>query len=307
MTQRNTSDPKSQTPAHCLSPNITEASHLQEHIKDIQHQSKNVQLVQVAPLHQLNSIYTLPHTIHIDPSSLISNRLPAPGKVPENNQLITLCQKLQLTKNTHIIAYDCEGGGWAGRLIWTLNLLNHNAWSYINGVVHANQVEHCLDSLLHFPEQNPHKINEDYSTHPTKTLNINSPVITSKDELLALLQEKTKNLVIWDTRSIEEYSGKIVRAQRGGHIPTAVHLDWLTLIDPKTKKIHKEASQILEEKGITPEKKIIMYCQTHHRSAFAYLLLKLLKYKDISAYDGSWSEWGNDPNTPVATSTALNT
>ena len=54
----------------------------------------------------------------------------------------------------------------------------------------------------------------------------------------------------------------------------------------------------LEELGITPNKKIITHCQTHHRSGLAYFVGKLLGL-NIKAYDGSWSEWGNHPDTPV--------
>ena len=33
-------------------------------------------------------------------------------------------------------------------------------------------------------------------------------------------------------------------------------------------------------------------------SGLTYLVGKALGY-DIKAYDGSWSEWGNDPETPI--------
>ncbi|MBT3897162.1 MAG: sulfurtransferase, partial [Gammaproteobacteria bacterium] len=48
------------------------------------------------------------------------------------------------------------------------------------------------------------------------------------------------------------------------------------------------------------DKKIITHCQTHHRSGLTYLIGKSLGY-DIKAYPGSWSEWGNHPDTPVET------
>jgi thiosulfate/3-mercaptopyruvate sulfurtransferase len=57
------------------------------------------------------------------------------------------------------------------------------------------------------------------------------------------------------------------------------------------------ASQ-LQEIGIDKHKKIITHCETHHRSGLTYLVGKALGY-DIRAYDGSWSEWGNHPNTPI--------
>ncbi|WP_455204598.1 sulfurtransferase [Kaarinaea lacus] len=44
---------------------------------------------------------------------------------------------------------------------------------------------------------------------------------------------------------------------------------------------------------------MIVYCQTHHRSALTYVALKSMGYKNVKGYPGSWSEWGNLTDTPV--------
>jgi len=51
--------------------------------------------------------------------------------------------------------------------------------------------------------------------------------------------------------------------------------------------------------GFTPDKEIIVYCQTHHRSALSYVMLKHLGYERVRGYPGSWSEWGNRSDTPI--------
>jgi thiosulfate/3-mercaptopyruvate sulfurtransferase len=52
--------------------------------------------------------------------------------------------------------------------------------------------------------------------------------------------------------------------------------------------------------GITADKTVVTYCQTHHRSGFTYLVGRILGFPSLKAYDGSWSEWGNLPDTPIA-------
>jgi thiosulfate/3-mercaptopyruvate sulfurtransferase len=44
---------------------------------------------------------------------------------------------------------------------------------------------------------------------------------------------------------------------------------------------------------------VIVYCQTHHRSAHTYVMLKSLGFEKVKGYPGSWSDWGNEPNTPI--------
>ncbi len=48
-----------------------------------------------------------------------------------------------------------------------------------------------------------------------------------------------------------------------------------------------------------PDKEVIVYCHSHHRSAHSYIVLKSLGYKNIKGYPGSWSDWGNDPELPI--------
>jgi thiosulfate/3-mercaptopyruvate sulfurtransferase len=93
-----------------------------------------------------------------------------------------------------------------------------------------------------------------------------------------------------------------VRAARGGHIPGAVNLNWTLAMDEQRQlrcKADATLRALLETIGVTPDKEVILYCQTHHRSAHTYLVLKHLGYPRVRGYAGAWSEWGNDPTLPV--------
>jgi thiosulfate/3-mercaptopyruvate sulfurtransferase len=235
----------------------------------------------------------VPGAIHITPSELVCGVPPATGKLPALEQLTELFARIGYDPKQHIVVYDDEGGGWAGRFIWTLDVIGHKNYSYLNGGLHAWLKEG-------HPVSN--EVPEIASTNPELTIHEN--VRASLDDVLMSLNDD--NTKVWDARSAEEYAGIKVTAQRNGHIPGAVNLDWLHTMDNANNLRLLPLGDLeakLNDLGIQSGNKIITHCQTHHRSGLTYLIAKALGY-DVMAYDGSWSEWGNLPDTPIETASA---
>ena len=127
--------------------------------------------------------------------------------------------------------------------------------------------------------------------------------LASADDILARLGEP--DVCILDTRSDDEYTGKLVRAKRGGAIPGAVHIEWTKNLDEEG--FYKPAADLkamYEGQGVTSEKLIIPYCQGGYRSAHAYLALRLIGYPNVRNYIGSWKEWGDHEELPLEVPTA---
>ena len=91
--------------------------------------------------------------------------------------------------------------------------------------------------------------------------------------------------VIADTRDPEEYAA--------GHLPGAVNLDWLELVDADTRGLRPrtELESTLRERGITPDREVLLYCNTARRISHTYLVLRHLGYEDVLFYEGSLTEW----------------
>jgi thiosulfate/3-mercaptopyruvate sulfurtransferase len=108
--------------------------------------------------------------------------------------------------------------------------------------------------------------------------------------------------VILDVRTAAEFSGADKRAQRAGHIPGAVNVDWSQALVGGGDLRLRPADQLhtlYAAAGVTPDKEVILHCQSHQRSAHSYVVLKSLGYPRLRGYPGSWSEWGNTTDTPV--------
>ncbi|MFT7301047.1 MAG: thiosulfate/3-mercaptopyruvate sulfurtransferase [Porticoccus sp.] len=234
----------------------------------------------------------IPGAVHVSPQELMCGAVPWTNKLPTQEQLTALVSRIGLTDDKHVVVYDDEGGGWAGRFIWTLDVIGHTNWSYLNGGLVAWHNEgHPTTSDVPAP----------YAIERDIIIN-RSPIIEAEEimEHLNAPSLEKGELQIWDARSLAEYTGEKVLTEKGGHIPGAIHCDWTSMMDiPNNMRIREDALPFLESLGLTPGKPTITHCQSHHRSGFTYLLGRLLGFSSIRAYDGSWAEWGNREDTPV--------
>jgi thiosulfate/3-mercaptopyruvate sulfurtransferase len=230
----------------------------------------------------------IPGAVHIKPSELVCGIPPAPGKLPSLPQLTALLSRIGYSADQHIVVYDDEGGGWAGRFIWTLDVIGHQHYSLLDGGLHSWA-----------KEQHP-VTNEVPQVQATDvSVSIHPAVIAELETVLASLQDP--KVKIWDARSREEYLGLKSSSARAGHIPGAVNLDWLDTMD-KSRNLRllplPQLRNALSTLGISDGNTIITHCQSHHRSGLTYIIAKLLGF-NVLGYHGSWGEWGNHPDVPV--------
>jgi len=230
----------------------------------------------------------IPGAVHIDGFGNLPRS--ENGDMGSPAEFARLAGGLGIANDTTVIVYDTPTQRM-GMVAWTFLYFGHADVRILDGGVSKWLAEErSLDTQL--PVWSP----ATYASSPIEG------VYCSLDQAKAGTERD--DFVFWDTRSDAEYAGTAAgfgSVPRLGRIPGAVHLEWSALIDAesRTLKPAAELRQLLEGRGITPDKQVASYCNGGARGALGAFVLQVLGYDRGQAYAGSFQQWSNQPDTVV--------
>ena len=227
----------------------------------------------------------IPGAVNIPVGDLNVVRDDVPMMLPDLEDFVAIMRSQGISNDDFVVIYDEVGGSQSARVAWAMMHFGHSNVALLNGAWAAweGRIEEGTPSVTP-------------STFTAREGNL----IASIDDVKAALGNP--DFVILDTRGPGEFSGETIMsgAGRGGHIPGAVHINWVDNMDAD-RFLHsiEDLRAMYEAKGVTPDKTIITYCQGGIRAAFsAFVLKRVLGFPNVLKYDGSWLEWSNHPDAP---------
>jgi thiosulfate/3-mercaptopyruvate sulfurtransferase len=219
----------------------------------------------------------------------------ASGLLPEPAALVALFSRIGLTPRRHaiIVSAGTSVGDFsaAARVYWTLKIAGHDSTSILSG----GMLAWGRDATRPL-EAGPPPVNPPSPPYPVKL----APALRADVGAVArAIADRTA--VLLDSRATTFFQGsaKSPQALRPGRLPGAVQLDHVAAFDPTAMALRSKAEleQLFAAVTSTP---VINYCNTGHQAATNWFVLsEVLGRPGISLYDGSMSEWTQEPDRPV--------
>jgi len=131
---------------------------------------------------------------------------------------------------------------------------------------------------------------------------VDQDAVATIEEVKAALDNE--NAVVVDARDNDYYVGRKTKAPRSGHIAGAILIPSAKLLnDDGTYRSAEELAELYASYGVTPDKEIIVYCNTGTTSTIQYFALtEILGYANVQNFDASMMGWSTDESLPVTTS-----
>ena len=223
-----------------------------------------------------------------------------PLTVPSREYFTHKISKLGIgDPDTYAVVYDrgAEVGNsiasadWASRLAWQIRYEGFENVAVLDGGLPKWQSENK-------------PVTDEVNTYPQAefTGERNDSLFSTKEDVKKALHDD--NVVIINSLDPETYKGSKKTYACAGHIPGSVNVFFGNHSDPETKALldDDEIRKTFENIGaLDPDKKVITYCGSGIAATWNGTILNKLGQDNVSVYDGSLTEWTDDPTLPLET------
>ncbi|NVJ97407.1 MAG: 3-mercaptopyruvate sulfurtransferase [Alphaproteobacteria bacterium] len=204
-------------------------------------------------------------------------------------------RKLGISNRDTIVVYDNSAVRSAARVWWNFRMMGHENVYVLDG---------GLQKWL--AEGRPVTAEKTVRAAGDFKASLVPERLRCQDDLYMNLKSRAEQVV--DARSKARFEGTEPEPRKGlrsGHIPYALNVPFSTLYAPDhTLKPADEIRAVFESAGVDLSKPIVTSCGSGVTACVLKMALHTLGKRDVSVYDGSWTEWGADPALPIETGPA---
>ena len=236
----------------------------------------------------------IPGAVRFDHDKIADHSTGLPHMVPSPEVFAEAVGKMGISENDRIVVYDGPGIFSAPRAWWMFRIMGASQVFVLDGGIDGWKAE-GLPLETDIPSPSPAKFDADLRVD--KVINYHT--------MLSIVSEGSRQIA--DARSTGRFMGTEPEPRAGmrsGHMPGARSLPSGTFSVGGKLRPLDELRKAIEDAGIDFGRPIVTSCGSGITAAIITLALESLGHEDNALYDGSWSEWGSRPDTPVVTGPA---
>ncbi len=234
----------------------------------------------------------IPGAIFWDIDAIADQSSDLPHMLPDADQFARQVGALGIGDGHKIIVYDTVSATGAARVWWTFRVFGYGDVAVLNGGMRKWLAE-------------GRPVSKDVAPRGERNLTVrtNHMLVRDREQILRNIDLQRDQVV--DARSTGRFMATEPEPRagmRGGHIPGSKNVPFPALLNTDgTFRSADELRQAFEQAGIDLKKPIATTCGSGVTACTLALGLYLIGQTETAVYDGSWSEWGSQQDTPVET------
>lgn len=213
-----------------------------------------------------------------------------PMQMPSAEKFAESMSSLGVSNDSAVVLYDAAGNMWAARVWWMLRAFGFDNAGVLNGGWNRWTSENRPVTV-----EQPEIARGNFTAKPRPEL------IASKQDVFEKIGQS--DTCILNALSPEDHRGEgPVKYGRVGRIPSSVNVPAVGgAVDPDTMMYRppEVLKELFGNAGATERDRVITYCGGGIAASSAAFALHLIGQDNVAVYDGSMSEWGNDPDMPM--------
>lgn len=239
----------------------------------------------------------IPGAVFMNLEDLIDPAAPVENTLPGATRFASRMQSLGLGDGSRIVLYDDSAVKTSARAWFMLRHYGAQNVAILDGGIDKWRAE-CrpcakgIETLRH--------------RHFTPWADARQ--LRSKAQMMANLASKAEQVV--DARGAARFSGVQPESRPGlaaGHIPGALNVPYTALFNADgTYKDKAGLVEVFRAAGVDLSRPVITSCGSGVTACVVAFAMHLIGKDDVALYDGSWTEWGADPETPKAQGQSIN-
>ena len=236
----------------------------------------------------------IPGSRFFDIDRISDNSSALPHMLPSASDFSKMISSLGINNTDTVVVYDNSVFFSAARAWWMFKIFGHQKIKVLDG---------GLIAWLNEKGPTSNGNNEITKTN-YKANKINYDLYETLDGILENLNFNHGNIII-DARGEERFYGKVEEPRKGvrkGHIPNSINIPITSLINKSDNclKSKNAIKKTFHDLGITnSEAQLVMTCGSGVTACGLAIAAQMIGFKKIKIYDGSWSDWGSNPKTPI--------